>query len=681
MNLFCVKIVKSKSLISPTAEESFRGMFRALLWLSLGLLLVLQLPWIADLLIQRTDFDVSLWCRVLQKLTLLCALVAFGIIMLCAYLGQNFIIQAFCRERDQRNSGWIWIPVIRNIHSLTALGKQNLLWGLLCVTQIVVTPVAWLIWLSSGPMNFYGMLLMSLGIVAGVWQMRLLTGATATKRQRICGFVLLCLFLVSLFVGYSMLYCLDFQLEAERLQWRSAGIPTTASEVKEFYFRGSAPDPKFTELCDRYAKRNYFDVYCASPSGYYTQPESERQKVREYLNSGQAELDFGGIERLIESKPFLKYQVKFKTPISETLIPYANYEREASRWFAARIIRAIEQKERIEAMRLFLLMTRFQETVLRNKCGVGALVAIACESIRCDTVSALLGSGILTDTDLEELKKYNINREKRLLLIVREGVRDGVYLDSEAQWGWNEFYSNFERAFTAKQRTEADNCFLFFCRVPFTSSPAGLGFLQGRGNMRSPLFLWTTVCSNQEFLDWMRLARRNVDYYNATDDYFQRSAERTALQNIAPNKFFIHPIDFNLAERYARTATRIRMTELALQVETFRRKNGHLPEKLDELGIPLPVDALSGEPIRYTKGKVKLWEWESGNNYKFRELPGWQLSAPGGNYQSSAQYQHESKRDTFTVITQWSVPAAPEPPKIEFPGFWSDAPKAEEAKP
>ena len=59
----------------------------------------------------------------------------------------------------------------------------------------------------------------------------------------------------------------------------------------------------------------------------------------------------------------------------------------------------------------------------------------------------------------------------------------------------------------------------------------------------------------------------------------------------------------------------------------------------------------------------------------------WQLSAPGGNYQSSAQYQHKSKRDTFTVITQWSVPAAPEPPKIEFPGFWSDAPKAEEAKP
>ena len=27
------------------------------------------------------------------------------------------------------------------------------------------------------------------------------------------------------------------------------------------------------------------------------------------------------------------------------------------------------------------------------------------------------------------------------------------------------------------------------------------------------------------------------------------------------------------------------------------------------------------------------------------------------------------------------LPGAPEPPKIEFPGFWSDAPKAEEAKP
>ena len=76
-----------QSKTAPTAEESFHGMLRGLLWGSLGLFVILQLPWITELLIQRTDIDVSIWCRILQKLTPLCALVAFGIIMLCAYMG------------------------------------------------------------------------------------------------------------------------------------------------------------------------------------------------------------------------------------------------------------------------------------------------------------------------------------------------------------------------------------------------------------------------------------------------------------------------------------------------------------------------------------------------------------------------------------------------------------------
>ena len=119
---------------------------------------------------------------------------------------------------------------------------------------------------------------------------------------------------------------------------------------------------------------------------------------------------------------------------------------------------------------------------------------------------------------------------------------------------------------------------------------------------------------------------------------------------------------FSAEQRLQRILTMSKMTDLGLQIEQFRRKHGRLPETLDELGIPLPVDALSGEPIRFTRF-ARVFREECNGHAVSRDLPGWQLSAPGRNHERVPEERKESLRDFFTVITQWPVPAPPEPPK------------------
>ena len=122
------------------------------------------------------------------------------------------------------------------------------------------------------------------------------------------------------------------------------------------------------------------------------------------------------------------------------------------------------------------------------------------------------------------------------------------------------------------------------------------------------------------------------------------------------------------------------MTDLGLQIEQFRRKHGRLPETLNELGVKLPVDALSGEPIRFTRFARVFWIDGNGRTVS-RDLPGWQLSAPGRDFEKAPEEQKESNRNFFTVITEWPVPAPPESQKNELPDLFGNTLKPEETIP
>ena len=186
-----------------------------------------------------------------------------------------------------------------------------------------------------------------------------------------------------------------------------------------------------------------------------------------------------------------------------------------------------------------------------------------------------------------------------------------------------------------------------------------------RGNTTffpTPPCLWTEAIQQRYLLYAMRHQRAVIRYFD--DPTSQREILRTDLKReLATRELYLERMlqpDYFTEERHLqRILTISKMTDLGLQIEQFRRKHGHLPGTLDELGIPLPVDALSGEPIRFTHF-ARLFG-EDGNGHTIsRDLPGWQLSAPGWNHEKALEERKESLRDFFTVITGWPVPAPAE---------------------
>ncbi|MEI3038435.1 MAG: hypothetical protein V8T90_05120 [Victivallales bacterium] len=656
--------------------ELFQGNVKLALSFVAILILLMQVPWILYVLEPLWVSKTAAIQIVSIGMPPLCIFSGSAFTMILVAVSQDYFFSALAKERKETRSCWnecaIDVPILRywilyrllaesdRIPALVMIGSSMMFWGIAAIV---------------GPLS--PLVLLSFSVSVSTWLViaKRLSNGVVKHSQWTWGIVLLSLFAVSILAGYITFYWTEMEIKAETLMLQSAGIPTNREELEQHFYQGRTPNAEFGKLVDRNADSNikHGSDCLESASGYYKLPESKRKEIKAYLTDKLCREDFKNIDALIESGESLKYEMRLPDDyLTGTLMPHLNYYLIVIRYFSSRIIVVLEKKNPAEAMRLFRLTDKFQENVLQSDFLIGARIAIACEHIRNDAIGAMLGSGLLSDANLSELLELNRNREEKIQSAIRYGLCTEAYSIIDTAILLNVPYPKMISEIRWDGQWQYEGPLLrFLFRGNTTVFP-------------TPPCLWTEAIQQRYWLYAMRHQRAVVRYFN--DPTSQREILRADLKReLATRELYFErmllPDYFRIEQRLQRALTISRMTDLGLQIEQFRRKHGHLPETLDELDVKLPVDALSGEPIRYTKGKVKLWEWESGNNYKFRELPGWQLSAPGGNYQSSAQYQHESKRDTFTVITQWPIPAAPEPPKIEFPGFWRDAPKAEEAKP
>jgi len=645
------------------------------------ILLLMQVPWIFYVLESfwkpKGVFALQL-LGIATPTIIFCAAV---VVMIVFAYGQGMFFSILAKERGESCSRWneiaISMPILR----------YWILWRLLSQTAripvLLLIGGAMMFWVFAvfvGPLSPW--VQMSLVISVSAWLViaQRLSHGVVKRSQRIWGMALLLLFAVSAVAGYVTFYWTKMEVKAEILTLQSDGIPTSREELKRYCYQGRTPSAEFRKLVDR---RAYYEIergsYCLETAiGYYKLPESKRKELKAYLASERCREDFKNIDALIESGESLKYEICLSDDdyLFDAQMPHLDYYRTIMRYFSSKIVVALEEKNPAEAMRLFRLANEMQETILQCDFVLGARAAFACEQIRNDNIGAMLGSGVLSDADLSELVELNRDREEKIRTAWLHGLRTEAYLVIDSAMLLNVPYPKILWAIRTNHGEKEYQAPLlhFLFRGNTTVFP-------------TPPCLWTDAVAQRYLLAVMRHQRALVRYFD--DPTPCRESLRDKLkQELAIREFYLErmlfSVYFKLEWHSLRVQTGCRMTGLGLQVEQFRRKHGHLPETLDELGIQLPVDALSGEPIQYAKGKVKLWEWKSKNNYEFREFPGWQLSAPGKNYRPPQSLnksrvadntpQHEARCDTFTVITQWPVPPAPEPPEADEPFNFSGEP-------
>ena len=620
----------------------------------------------------------------LQMLILLLPLAAAGsacgIAFITADQQNDFLAQA-ARERNRPRPKWddfcLYLPGIRYWFLYRHLAgelpgtSRRRLW-----VMLISAAFFWISWIFIGPLSPipFCALAVSIGFWLGI--ARRIAGVPMQKKERLGWMLLLGCFLVSTLAGYLLFYQGKGELKVEGQLLRNAGIPTNREELEQHFYQGRTPNAEFGKLVDRNSDYNIKkgSECLESASMYYNLPESKRRKIKTYLTGELCQEDFKNIDALIESGDSLKYKMCFPNDyLTQTLMPHLNYYRTVMRYFSSRIIVALEDKNPSEAMRLFRLADKFQENVLQGDFWIGALVAISCEHIRSETIGAMLGSGLLSDDNLSEILDLNHNREKKIRRAIRYGLCTNAYLIIDTVILLNVPYLKIMSEIRYDGQWQYEEPLLrFLFRGNTTVFP-------------TPPCLWTEAIQQRYLLYAMRHQRAVIWYFD--DPTSQREFLRTDLKReLATRELYIErmllPYYFSAEQRLQRILTMSKMTDLGLQIEQFRRKHGRLPETLDELDIPLPVDALSGEPIRFTRF-ARLFEEDGNGGTISRDLPGWQLSAAGGNHEKAPEEQKEYRRDFFTVITQWPVPAPPEPPKNNEGSFdfMGSAAATEEAAP
>ena len=676
-----MKINREKQLViqigKPPKVKSIAELFQDNVKLVLSfvtmLILLMQVPWILYVLeplwVPQTAFDPLMTKRtgvlfqILGNFMPICVFFGSAATMIPVAVSQSCFFSALAKEREEIHSSWsecaICVPILRywilyrqlaqsaRWPALVMIGSSMMFWGLAVVV---------------GPLSPWVLLSFAVSVSAWLMIAKRLANGVLKRSYRGWSIVLLSLFTVSLLAGYITFYWTEIEIKAEMLMLHSAGIPTNREELEQHFYQGRTPNAEFGKLVDRNSDYNIKkgSECLESASWYYKLPESKRRKIKTYLTGKLCQEDFKNIDVLIESGDSLKYKMCFPNDyLTLTLMPHLSYYRTVMRYFSSRIIVALENKKPSEAMRLFRLADKFQENVLQSDFFIGARVAIMCEYIRSETIGAMLGSGLLSDDNLSEIQDLNHNREAKIRNAMRYGLRTEAYLVIETVMRLLVPYPKIMSEIRYDGQWQYEEPLLrFLFRGNTTVFP-------------TPPCLWPETIQQRYLLYAMRHQRAVIRYFD--DPTSQREFLRTDLKReLATRELYLErmllPDYFTEERRLQRILTMSKMTDLGLQIEQFRRKHGHLPETLDELGIPLPVDVLSGEPIRFTRF-ARLFGEDGNGHTVSRDLPGWQLSAPGRNHERAPEEREEYRRDFFTVITEWPVPAPPETPKNNEESF------------
>ena len=506
------------------------------------------------------------------------------------------------------------IPVLRYKEILRLAGDKPLI-----KPMIICSALFWISLLVFGllsPFPFYFLLAAILLFYASVQRS---SGKRMGKVLRGWTFILLIIFLLSSVDGIRALQ------EPETVA--DPSIPRDRKELAALLGCDSV-DRDFAALTKKYMSENHVCDKLNDARFYYAVPARFRLEANKIIADPQTVKTFAGLEKALDAGKFFTHDFT-SAPYLWYQTGYGQFDRIVSRLFSAKILHALEIGDRAEVMKNFRRLTVFQKNVQRGNFSTGLVTVFHLELNRAFLIGTMLGSGILTDKDLQEIASFNKTREQDLRKILMNSLRSEALFERE-------LIDDMMNVYPWIQSSEASDGKLFRSRI--------MQFLL-RGNNAFPPNTWNAVIHR-------KIRSESTAKFNDMLKKYAAGANFPKDEKTLKGTYFVM-LNYNAQEAGAaglyHAITLVRMTDIALKVEKFRRANKRLPETLDELKVKLPVDAVSGKKIIYRNAGFEVLTFPGPGKTGRMKLDGWQLYS-------------DSVKDfiAVNVPTRWPVPAPQE---------------------
>ncbi len=423
---------------------------------------------------------------------------------------------------------------------------------------------------------------------------RTLTGIAFSRTAKAMGVTVGVIFLIYLTTAFLTIRNVEKREAKLIAELRAVKAPVTRADSKALYYRGTEPDKDFTAWVDaqtKAAKKGKTppeklgeEFFKGKPYEWAEKQEALSKALREpAIQSYIMETD-----SLARKNKLLRYPRKYDEMLCGILLPEQNCFRTAAQIYCLRIVDAVNRNDRAEAMRLLRLSMDFQNNTQKYPDWIiSMLVEIASEALRLEAVEYMLGSGILTDADLDRLAEMYRGRKKH-------------------------FFESADSAFRGESALTLDVWFTLLQRgTPYSSKQ----LIYENRIQRYANFLVYYILMNDglimgnNWLELIRIIQTGRDYYQIQKELDNPRFE-IQKKNMPPFAWLTGMLFPAIAGAYKKTneiAARLRMCLLALEIEKHKRSHGgRLPENLSELDLEkMPVDPFTGKPFFYQHGKIK----------------------------------------------------------------------------
>ena len=401
------------------------------------------------------------------------------------------------------------------------------------------------------------------------------------------------------------------------------GIPRSRDELAAMIYQKSLPHAEFTRFTDAPGKpeiRKTFVRKLNDAQFYYALPASFKAERSKALANASARSNFARIEKMIDSGSVLQYDFKLQNRYlwHPGTMPCSS-NRECVNWFTEQIFEALEKNDPQRAMLSFRRLTAFQDSIQNGDFLISLSYSSIFEENRMYAAGAMIGSGLLSQKDLDFIAASNAQREEKLRNALINTLKCEARFEQELIDDMSKLYPWMQSAETRQDEALYENRLLAFLL---------------RGDLVFPPLIWDKVMirkaknlSDRKFTVWLHFLQ-DIDF-NQWDKEFRESLERTLKKESSYFAILNYQSQNRIIRQFYRAVTCTRLVSAALRIEGFRRKYNRMPRSLSEVipGAEIPKDAETGKKITLKQGKFTVPAFTKKGLEGKLELQGWQLCA------------------------------------------------------